>query len=306
VRERRLSPTGLLRDDPSVTNGAEESIRKLQTEWEALAVRDAFHAVLSDPARAGGRWDADEFYESGRYSIGVILDLAARLGVDVRTGSALELGCGAGRLSFAAAELFDHVVGVDISAIMLEHARKRGIPPNCELIVQDDPALPGLGARTFDFVFSVLVVQHMVPELGRAYLSGIARRVAPGGALLVQVPYEFARTPVGSTTTGLGALFQRFAPQFLVDRRRQRALDRDLERQRAAGIPAFELHKIPRETVRRLLTAEGLVLVGEEGGHDHDAPPYVSAWYVARRPDGERADERSEHQLAVSEAALDE
>jgi SAM-dependent methyltransferase len=268
----------------SVVHDRARRLRELQNEWESLAARDAFHAVLSDPARSGGRWDADDFYASGRYSIGVLLDFSVRLGVDVRPGTALELGCGAGRLSFAIAEHFTEVVGVDISATMIERAREHGVPANCELLVQDDPALPGLGARTFDFVFSVLVIQHMPPDLGCAYLTGMARRVAPGGALLVQVPYAFARTPAGSSTSRLGALFQRCAPRFLVDRRRQRALDRDLQEQRAAGIPAFELHKIPRATVRRLLTAEGLELVGEEGDHEHDAPPYLSAWYVARRP----------------------
>ena len=105
------------------------SCRALQSDWEQLAERDAFHAVLSDPEKAHGGWDTEAFYASGRTGVDeFILPFVAEHGVTLTHGAALEFGCGPGRLSFALARHFDRVVGVDISAPMLERAREYGIP----------------------------------------------------------------------------------------------------------------------------------------------------------------------------------
>jgi SAM-dependent methyltransferase len=269
-----------------VAGGADEQeLRELQSDWERLAERDAYYAVCSHPDKAGGGWDADEFYASGRYAIDdVILPFVAEHGASMARGRALEFGCGAGRLSFALARHFDHVTGVDISAPMLERARDHGIPEPCTLLLQDSPDLPDVPPAAFDFVLSMLVIQHIPPPLGRRYLSALARRVAPGGVLLCQVPYGFARVPPGSPTGGARRAFRRLAPAPLVAQRRARAQRAGEARQRAAGEAVMELHHLPRRDVERLLRAEGLEIVHVDGDHTHETPPLVSAWYLARRP----------------------
>lgn len=265
--------------------GADPRLRDLRTEWERLAERDAFHAVLSDPARSDGGWDAEAFYASGRYTVDLLVRFVEDRGLTLRRGRALDFGCGAGRLAFALAAHFEQVVGVDISAPMIDRAREHGVPENCDLIVQYTPDLPALEGDEFDFVFSVLVIQHMEPDIGCAYLSALAHKVAPGGALLCQVPYGHARRPPGAASSRAQRVFRSLAPGFLVARRRRHLLRRDVAVQREAGEPAFELHCISRRKVRSLLEAAGLEIVDVEGGHDYDAPPLVSAWYVARRPE---------------------
>jgi SAM-dependent methyltransferase len=263
----------------------ERQLRTLQRDWERLAEWDAYFAVLTAPEKAGGRWSAEEFYANGRHAIEeVILPFVAQHGVSMARGRALDFGCGAGRLSFALARHFDHVTGVDISAPMLERARAFGVPDNCELVVQVSPKLPDIAPASFDLVLSMLVIQHMPPRLGREYLSALARRVAPGGVLLCQVPYGFARVPPGSPEGGARTTFRRFAPAPLVARRRARALRAGVARKRAAGEPAMELHHLPRRIVEKLLREEGLEIVHVHGGHTYETPPLVSAWYLARRP----------------------
>ena len=167
---------------------------------------------------------------------------------------------------------------------MLRQAREFGVPDNCELVLQDDPSLAAIAARSFDFVLTMLVIQHIPPAFGQQYVSALARRVAPGGVLLCQVPYGFARVPPGSPAGGARNLFRRLAPPPLVAFRRARAQRAGEAQQRAAGEPVMELHHIPRRVVEKRLRAEGLEIVHVDDGHTYEAPPLVSAWYLAHRP----------------------
>jgi hypothetical protein len=49
-------------------------------DWEELAEHDPLWAVLSDPARKGGRWDVGEFLETGEREAEETLAAAAELG----------------------------------------------------------------------------------------------------------------------------------------------------------------------------------------------------------------------------------
>ena len=96
----------------------------VQQYWDRQAHADPMWAILTDPAKAGGRWDADEFFATGVREVGVFMDQAAAWGSPLARRSALDFGCGIGRLSQALAEHFDQVYGVDISPKMIELARQ--------------------------------------------------------------------------------------------------------------------------------------------------------------------------------------
>ena len=109
-----------------------------------------------------------------------------------RRRRALDFGCGVGRVPQALASGFDEVVGIDVAASMVEQARELDRTGGRVTYVQNtDPDLRRFNDATFDLVYSKLVLQHMPPELGAAYLAELARLVAPGGALVVQVTSEY-------------------------------------------------------------------------------------------------------------------
>jgi SAM-dependent methyltransferase len=257
---------------------------KLKSDWERLARRDAMYAVLSDPKFAGGTWDADEFYATGPPTIDMLLKKVREQGLTLPRDLALDFGCGVGRLTFALAEHFDRVVGVDVSQPMLDRAREHGTPPNCELVLEDDPSLPRLEGSRFDLVLSLLVLQHMHPRLGCAYLQSLARLVAPGGVLICQVTYAYARVPYGAPSSNGRSLFRRMAPSPIVTARRRLATRRQVARQRSAGEPAFELHRISIRKVRAVLDQAGVEVAHVEDGDPATAPPLLSALFLARRP----------------------
>jgi len=81
------------------------------------------------------------------------------------------------------------VDGVDIAPSMVaaaERLNRHG--ESCRYHVNDSDSLAFLPDESFDFVYSVLVLQHMTPELARRYLAELVRVVRPDGLLVFQVP----------------------------------------------------------------------------------------------------------------------
>ena len=103
---------------------------------------------------------------------------------------ALDAGCGAGRHTFALADRFDQVVGVDISRPLIELARQRRCRPNVQYCVEDLMAFHDPGG--FDLVFSSTTMHHL-PDLGDALLHLRGLVGAGGRAVLID---NVARRPM--------------------------------------------------------------------------------------------------------------
>ena len=157
--------------------------------WESHARHDPLWAVLSAPERAGRRWDLQSFFETGSREIATLFYRLHQLRCEPVRRSALDFGCGVGRLTQALALRFEHVTGVDISPTMLALARRLDVSDGRIAFVENDKAdLALLGSSTFDFIYSDIVLQHLEPDDSRAYLLEFCRLLAPGGVLVFQLP----------------------------------------------------------------------------------------------------------------------
>jgi SAM-dependent methyltransferase len=165
--------------------------RSLSKNWEALAEADPLFGVLSDPSKQHGRWDTDEFFESGRAHVRKWLDIVASLGVTYGHGTCLDFGCGVGRLTLPLSEQFDHTIGVDVARSMIAAAR-RHTPAGgrCDFRVNRDPDLRQFQSDAFDLVHSCLVLQHIAPDVSAHYIGEFLRVTRPGGIAMFQVPAE--------------------------------------------------------------------------------------------------------------------
>lgn len=117
----------------------------------------------------------------------------------------LEIGCGIGRLMKPIAERAHRVIGVDLSAKMLEMSRSylAGIE-NVETYVNDGHSLPMIPHASVDFVYSHLAFQHItLYEVVDAYLREIARVLKPGGYCRIQCWRE-APTPMVQRIKNIG------------------------------------------------------------------------------------------------------
>jgi len=163
-------------------------LQQLRDQWDRLGRSDPFGAVLTDPDKRNGRWTADEFFETGTSEIATVLEHARTLGLRIRFRRALDFGCGVGRVTQALANHFDRCDGVDISPSMLETAaRYNRHAGKCQYHLNETTDLGLFADSTFDFVYSVLVLQHMAPEYAKAYLRELVRVLVPGGLLVFQM-----------------------------------------------------------------------------------------------------------------------
>jgi 2-polyprenyl-3-methyl-5-hydroxy-6-metoxy-1,4-benzoquinol methylase len=142
----------------------------LVSTWESYGEDDPLCAVLTDPTKKGNRWDSQDFLETGRKQVERFFQLCERTGQSL-SGSALDFGCGAGRLSHPLCQRFDRVVGIDVSAPMIAKAQEIQPQGSCaQFAVNPKPDLSLFGDREFDYVQTVLVLQHMHPEYQQNYL----------------------------------------------------------------------------------------------------------------------------------------
>jgi SAM-dependent methyltransferase len=159
-------------------------------DWDDLAAEDLYWSILSDPDKRFEHRAAEAFFASGRTEVDGVLTRAAELGLPKMHGTALDFGCGAGRLTRALAERFDDAVGVDISARMIEEARTINSDcRNCSFELNVAPDLRRFGDASFDMVYSSIVLQHLPDRSSiAAYVEELIRVLRPGGLLAFQLP----------------------------------------------------------------------------------------------------------------------
>lgn len=162
--------------------------------------------VASPHATAGQYWEAraQRFARDGEglaavcsygmpafYNRYIQLTQRLALGRWLRTSpgaSALDVGCGVGRWSRLLARQGATVIGIDLSATMVEEANRRaqqeGVAERCRFAVQDLAHLDAGGK--YDLVVGVTVLQHILEDavLARA-VEGLAQHLAPGGRMVL-------------------------------------------------------------------------------------------------------------------------
>ena len=175
------------------------------------------------------------------------LQVAAELGL-LRSGDALDLGCGTGRHAtahLAAAGL--RVTGVDVSARSVAVARQE--VPSARFLV-GDMATIAFPAESFDLVTAFYSIIHLPRDEHGRLLRRVARWLRPGGGLVANLG-----------TTGGDA----FVDDWL-------------------GVPMY-WSSWDQQTNCRLLEAAGLdVLVDTIETSVEDGEPVTFQWVVARKP----------------------
>ena len=167
-------------------------LRRQQKQWEQLAVDDPLWAILTDPDKKDRRWDTAEFFASGRAEVAHVVSILDRLGHPAARRTALDFGCGVGRLTQALADYFDQVTGVDISASMVAQACEFNRQADrVRYVLNTENHLAQFPADTFDLVYSNIVLQHIPPRHSRQYVREFVRILRPGGLALFQIPSHF-------------------------------------------------------------------------------------------------------------------
>jgi SAM-dependent methyltransferase len=144
--------------------------------WNPPADADAMSLILNTT-------DAETFETTG------VAD-AERLARYLRAdGTALDLGCGIGRVARYLAPRCATLWAVDASPRMLELARARLAElPNVRYARCIDTAIPEVPTGSVDLAYALLVVQHLEREDAFLLLEELRRIVARSGTVVVTFP----------------------------------------------------------------------------------------------------------------------
>jgi ubiquinone/menaquinone biosynthesis C-methylase UbiE len=241
---------------------------RVRQTWDGLGRRDPLWAVLTWPDKQGNKWTIEEFLATGRAEVDRLVQYLERVAPTCPRRNALDFGCGVGRVSQALATRFDRVVGLDVAPSMIAQARAvNGVPDRCSFELNRSRRLRRFSNDSFDLVYSRMVLQHMAPSLARGYLRELVRVLAPGGALVFQLPERmsadsmqlFLNAPVEGN-----ALKRRLPRPFV---RAWRAAKYGVIAMRRAR--DMEMHGIDKDAVVALLESTGARILDIHDDHAH-------------------------------------
>jgi SAM-dependent methyltransferase len=165
-------------------------------------------------------------------------------------GSILDIGCFAGSfLSMVPESQFGRQLGVDILGSQVEYARARYGTGFREFRHLHD--LAGLEAvqETFDCITGIELIEHLTPGEVHSLLGEVARKLVPGGRLVITTPNYASVWPL------LEALLNRFSEVKYEEQHITRFNYFQIERQLAALYPDFEQQfSVELKTTTHLLT----------------------------------------------------
>lgn len=166
------------------------AFRKLKKDWEELAGLDTYHAILANPQAKFGKWDLDQFFQTGETEIARVIDTAHELGYPSAWDLAMDFGCGVGRLTRPLARRFHKCCGIDISESMISQARELNQEiSGCEFILSTQNDLSIFPNEHFDMIYTRYVLQHIPAKaVIKTYLSELLRTTKKGGLLVFQLP----------------------------------------------------------------------------------------------------------------------
>lgn len=210
---------------------------RASADWQELAKREPYFAVLTDERFLAERATPEArrtFFETGEADVAALFEK-----LPIAPMSALDFGCGVGRLTVPLARRVARVVGCDVAPAMLELARHNAADAgitNALFTTELD--------GTFDLICSLIVFQHIPVERGMAILERLIGMLAPGGVAVLHFTFRRPGSALKRIARRLRARFpliHRIAARIEGDRR---------------GLPYMQMNEYEEAAVLRAF-AEG-------------------------------------------------
>lgn len=257
---------------------AAERTRRAWEDWGAV---DPLWAIVTDPTRARGGWNLEEFLASGEDTLDAIWKVADRLGHPHEHRVALDLGCGIGRLTRALCRRVEVVYGLDVAATMIDRAVEVNRDcPGCRFRLQRHNDLRAFPDASLDVVVCLLVLQHLSDRAAiETYLAEFVRVLAPGGLAVIQLP-TLVPAPPGDKTLRARLRVRTRAANLL---RRLGVSPRFLYR-RMRWMPEMSMTAVPEAEVQAAIEAAGGEVLEVAEPVTQVGGVISRDYYVTRRP----------------------
>ena len=168
-------------------------LEQLQENWNTFGEEDAMWAVCSSYERKHNKWDKQDFFQSGVRRIAKLAAWMDEHGLPKSRKTALDFGCGVGRLTQALCDHFDLCVGVDIAPSMIRQAKEHNrFGKRCVYRLNETDNLGAFPSATFDHIYTEHVLQHIHPRIAIRYIAEFVRVLKPGGLAYFHCPSALA------------------------------------------------------------------------------------------------------------------
>ena len=171
------------------------SYRSNVDNWEGLAKEDALWAILTDPDKKGGAWNEEAFFKTGEIEIENLFDYLSSQQFIPDLNTAMDFGCGVGRISRALYPKFSKIIGIDASETMIDQAKKlnQAFSDKISFLLNKAPDLSILPDNSISFIYCTIVLQHIPTSNSLKFISEFTRILSPGGILVFQLPIKDIR-----------------------------------------------------------------------------------------------------------------
>ena len=189
---------------PTNLNSKNNSVNEImKQDWNERARTNTLFVISTDHSDS-----EKDFWQSGVNDCEKILgrnsDRFSNIlqGKDPKKMRVLEIGCGIGRLLIPMSNIFQNVVGIDISPEMVRIGKEKTQEiSNCEIVENNGSDLSLFSDNYFDFCYSFIVFQH-IPEkkIVEEYIKEVSRVLKPGCLFRFQVRGKISTKPKNITT----------------------------------------------------------------------------------------------------------
>jgi SAM-dependent methyltransferase len=169
------------RDDPGLSLAP---MRDTDKDWKAIGEAHPYFGVFTNESLLNPDDKAiADLFENGRCEVEDIFRRLCSIAPGFAPKSALDFGCGVGRLLIPISKKVERAVGVDVSDGMLRTARRH----IAEAAVTADLVKEIPSDQKFDWINSVIVFQHIPPRRGYGLLRSLWDALNAGGCLSLQI-----------------------------------------------------------------------------------------------------------------------
>jgi ubiquinone/menaquinone biosynthesis C-methylase UbiE len=169
-----------------------------QKTWEKLGELAPYHSVLVAEQFKPENLSAENlaaFFDSGNEHLMGLMEGIREFRPQFKPRTAIDFGCGVGRVTVPLAKISSQVLGVDVSESMLSEAKKncvaRGIDNAKFMTTAEFLRLPDESAT---FVHSFIVLQHIPPRTGYALIEKLISTLAQEGIGAVHITFRDNRS----------------------------------------------------------------------------------------------------------------
>lgn len=153
--------------------------------WEKWGKLDPYYAVLTEEKFHNENLSLKhkkEFFASGENEVDYILNIMTKIDKNYSINTAVDFGCGVGRLAIPLARKFKHTIGLDVSESMIKEARVN-IPLELRKKLSFKKTNDNLKnlPKNYNLVVSEHVFQHIPLARGYAMTNKLLKNLDSGG-----------------------------------------------------------------------------------------------------------------------------